>query len=102
MEISNNNYSLKYILNVYPFVNTMKKRDDPEFIKQRLEEHNLISNQRNAVQFCKELQGIKTSNIGKIQQDEKDNIVACLNEYFVSKNNDYFGKRDIIYLDLWE
>jgi len=96
------NYSINHVLNIYPFVNTLKSRDDPEFIKARLFEHNLMSNQRSAVSFCKNLNGIKTSNIGKISQEDKDNIVTCMNDYFVEKDPNYFGKRDVIYLDLWE
>ena len=51
------------ILNEYSFVRTLRERTNPEFIKDRFWESNLMANQRSAVKFCKELNGIKTSNV---------------------------------------
>jgi len=95
-------HTLNYLLNIYPFVKTQKSRDDPTFIRDRISEYNLMSNQRTAVQFCKSLHGIKHSNISKLNQTDKDNITQCLIDNYISHDQNYFGKRDVIFLDLWE
>ena len=88
------------ILNMYSFVKTMKPRDDPQFMKDRFYEHQLMLKQRTAVGFCKNLLGIKMTDITRISQEEKDSIVNCLETKFLSKDPNYFGNRSTIYLDL--
>ena len=88
------------IFNMYSFVKTIKERDDPEFVKERYKEYHMMQKQRLAVNFCKNLLGIKMTDISKICKEEKDSIVNCLEVKFLSKDQDYFGKRSTIYLDL--
>lgn len=88
------------IFNMYSFVKTMRPRTDATFIKERLWEYELTSRQRAAVGLCKNLLGIKLNDISRITQDEKDGIVNCLETKFLSKDQNYFGNRGTIYLDL--
>jgi hypothetical protein len=90
-----------YILNLYPFVKTQAKRTDQDFIKQRIFEHELMSRQRNAVAFCKNLTGVKGVNLSKIGNEEKEEIEKCLVENFLKHDANYFGERDTIFLDLY-
>ena len=99
MELNGNTYDM---LNVYPFVNTVKDKNNHEFIKQRLIETELMSRQRNAVQYCKKSLGIKTFNITKIDREDKTDIENCLHENFLKSNPKYFGNRDVVFLDLYD
>lgn len=90
------------ILNMYSFVKTMKSREDQEFIRDRFYEYNLMQKQRTAVGLCKNLLGIKMTDITRISQDEKTSIINCLETKFLSKDPNYFGNRSTIYLDLHE
>jgi hypothetical protein len=90
------------ILNMYSFVKTMKTREDPQFVKDRFYEYQLMQKQRTAVGFCKNLLGIKMTDITRISQEEKDSIVNCLETKFLSKDPNYFGNRSTVYLDLHE
>ena len=88
------------IFNMYSFVKTMKNRDDPVFIQERYFEYNLMQKQRTAVTLCKNLLGIKMTDISKINEEEKNSIVSCLETKFLNNDPNYFGNRSIIYLDL--
>jgi hypothetical protein len=78
----------------------MRPRDNEEFIKDRYWEHQLMQKQRSAVGLCKDLLGIKMTDISRISQEEKGSIVNCLETKFLSKDPNYFGNRSTIYLDL--
>ena len=91
---------LDKIFNMYYFVKTIKPRDDPDFQKNRYNEYHLMLKQRSAVGFCKNLLGIKMTDISKISNEEKDSIINCLETKFLSKDQNYFGNRSTIYLDL--
>ena len=88
------------ILNLYTFVKTEDDKADPKYVDQRLWEHKLMQRQRNAVSFCKKLNGINTFDVSKITNEDKDSIESCLKENFLKDDAEYFGSRDVIYLDL--
>jgi hypothetical protein len=96
------NDSLIKIVNMYTFVKTDKERTNPEFITQRIFEHNLMLKQRNAISFCKKALDIKTTNLASLTNEDKEGFEQCLYENFLKENPDYFGKRNIIFLDLHE
>jgi hypothetical protein len=93
-------YDLLSIINMYPFIKTEKDRSDSEFIKLRIEEYQLIQKQRKAVAFCKSALGFKTTNLSQIGNEEKEMMEKCLTDNFLSEDPNYFGKRDVIFLDL--
>jgi hypothetical protein len=98
MEIKN----ISEIINQYAFVRTEKERSDNTFVNNRLWEHSLMTRQRAAVSFCKKFTGISSNNLSKLTNDDKDSIEQCLRDNFLSKDRFYFGKRDHIYLDLFD
>jgi hypothetical protein len=89
------------VLNMYPFVNTEVKKTDIGYINMRLNEYKLMNKQREAVSFCKTLADVNTNDLSKISNVEKEKIEKCLKENYLNKNPDYFGKRDVIFLDLY-
>jgi hypothetical protein len=95
--IINKNYNF---LNFYSFVRIESDKNDPSYIEARQKEHSIMTNQRNAVTFCKNVLAINTYDLSKIGNEEKEAIENCLRENFLYKNPNYFGKRDTIYLDL--
>ena len=94
--------NLSSIVNQYAFIRTSLERSSEEFVRQRLFEHNLMKRQRAAVSFCKKISGVNTVNISKLTNEEKGSIEECLRDNFLSKDPNYFGKRDYIYIDLFE
>lgn len=88
------------ILNLYAFVKTEGSRADEKFVNQRIWEHNLMQKQRTAVTFCKKVSGITSNDLSKITNIEKDLVENCLRENFMKDDPNYFGDRDVIYLDL--
>lgn len=88
------------ILNLYSFVKTEQNRTDSEYINTRLGEYQLMQKQRSAVGFCKRITGINTFDVSKITNEEKEAIESCLRDNFLKNDPEYFGKRDVIYLDL--
>lgn len=96
------NSKLLNLLNMYAFVKTENDRNNPDYVKQRLWEVNLMKKQRMAVKFCKDQCGIKTTELPKITDENKVDIEKCLTENFLKDNPDFFGQRDTIFLDLHE
>ncbi len=88
------------IANLYPFVKTESQRSSPEYLTARLWEYDLMSKQRSAVSFCKRVSGVNHNDMSKLSLEERDSIENCLRQNFLNKNPEYFGKRDVIYLDL--
>lgn len=88
------------VLNMYPFVKTELNKTDPEYIKKRLGEFDLMKKQREAVAFCKKLTDVWTNDLSKITNDEKQKIENCLTENYLTRDPFYFGERDVIFLDL--
>jgi hypothetical protein len=95
-----NSSNIYEILNLYSFVKTEKNKSDQEYVEQRLWEYNLMRKQRNAVSFCKKLTVIKLNDLSQITNEDKERIEGCLRENFLSKDPNYFGRRDTIFLDL--
>jgi hypothetical protein len=67
-----------------------------------LQERELASRLRNAISFCKnslEMQAVSDRNL---KAEECLGLERCLTEnYLVKEGLDYFGKRDLIYIDLY-
>jgi hypothetical protein len=65
-------------------------------------ERNLMQKWRDAQSFCKELLSINQRTDEKMPIEDKVNFEKCLTEnYLVKYGDDYFGKRDFLYIDLW-
>ncbi|CDW72900.1 UNKNOWN [Stylonychia lemnae] len=73
-----------------------------EDLKILREERTLANKLREAISFCKNTLEISTIDDSKLSLDEKVNFEKCLTQnYLVKHGYDYFGKRDLIYLDLF-
>ena len=71
--------------------------------KEYLEERSLVRRMREAVSFCKQTSGIPFNNdqIGGMQPEHRMTMERCLTEnYLLKRGMDYFGKRDLIYIDM--
>ena len=69
---------------------------------QAVQEANLIHRLRSAVQFCKGelgMQAVMTDH--KMESEQRMEMEKCLiQNYLIPKGMDYFGKRDLIYIDM--
>jgi hypothetical protein len=93
-------HSVFKIMNLYSFVRTHDDKTDTEYVKKRIDEYKMTAKLRDAVTFCKKINNIYTNDLSKITNKEKDDVESCLKENFIKENPDYFGKRDVIYIDL--
>jgi archaeosine-15-forming tRNA-guanine transglycosylase len=79
-----------------------KIRNEGDF-KQYLGERELSMRLREAIGFCKnslELGSVLTDR--KLKPEDRVAVERCLTEnYLLKKGMDYFGKRDLIYIDLF-
>ena len=74
------------------------EEDFSVFIKERQLAHRL----REAVSFCKNTLEISAKADRNLKYEERVNFEKCLTEnYLVKHGYDYFGKRDLIYIDLY-
>ena len=65
-------------------------------------ERELASRLRNAVTFCKQTLELTATNDRGLNADQRMGFEKCLTEnYLVKYGSNYFGKRDLIYLDLY-
>ena len=65
-------------------------------------ERILVKRLRDAIGFCKEQNEISHTFARKLTSDEKINFEKCLVQNYLAKHgDDYFGKRDLIHLDLY-
>ena len=71
------------------------------FLQDLKKEESLISKTRSAVKFCLNSTGVTATDVSKVTPEDKVNVENCLRENFLSKNPDYFGKRQTIFLDLY-
>lgn len=73
-----------------------------EDLPQLLEERRLVNKLREAVQACKAETGLNHwYNDQKMPGEERMKIERCLTQNYLLKfGMDYFGKRDLIYLDM--
>ena len=67
-----------------------------------LSENMLAGRLRNAVQFCKDANGMSTIHSDRAMDAEKRMVMErCLTENFLLKfGMDFFGKRDLLYIDM--
>uniref|UniRef100_A0A7S3IXY2 Uncharacterized protein n=1 Tax=Strombidium inclinatum TaxID=197538 RepID=A0A7S3IXY2_9SPIT len=79
--------------------NKQQTLDNFEAIKN---ERALVSKLREAVTFCKHDVGVGHAIVAKeLSTEERIDVEKCLvKNYLVPNGWDYFGKRDVIYLDL--
>ena len=57
---------------------------------------------RDAIGFCKQELEINAKTDTELQQVERINFEKCLTENYLLKHGmDYFGKRDLIFIDLY-
>ena len=67
-----------------------------------VEERALANRMREAIDFCKSELEINAKIDVDLAYEERVNFEKCLTEnYLLKKGMDYFGKRDLIYIDLW-
>ena len=65
-------------------------------------ERQLTKKLREAITFCKSALELPFTHDSKLKQEERESFEKCLvDNYLVKHGNDYFGKRDFIYLDLY-
>lgn len=91
MSVSNNEYS---------FINTLLPRNSVEFRNERILEESITSKIRLAADFCKRLSGVTASDLSRVSIEDKINVEKCLRDNYLSKDPNYFGKRDTIFIDL--
>ena len=73
-----------------------------ENMNQLHEERVLANRMREAIGFCKQELEINAKIDIDLKYEERVNFERCLTEnYLLKKGMDYFGKRDLIYIDLW-
>jgi hypothetical protein len=74
------------------------EKDLVDYMKERESSHKL----RSAIGFCKNLLEITAINDKNLKYEERMNFEKCMTENFLVKHGyDYFGKRDLIYVDLY-
>ena len=70
-------------------------------LKELQAERALMRKLRDAIQFCKEETDIKLKGDQKMTADMRMTMEKCLVENYLMKHGmDYFGKRDLIYIDM--
>ena len=76
--------------------------DQKQRMNQLYEERNLAGRMRHAIGFCKKELEIDSKIDLDLKYEERVNFEKCLTENFLMKHGmDYFGKRDLIYIDLY-
>jgi uncharacterized UPF0146 family protein len=86
--------------NDYEFVNTQLPRNSQEFLKQRIVEVGITSKIREAANYCKQFCGVTASDLSRVTVEDKIKVEKCLRDNYLSKDPNYFGKRDTIFIDL--
>jgi len=76
---------------------------DREAIINKITEERSIANRlREAIGHCKQELEITAMIDLDLEYEERVNFEKCLTEnYLMKKGMDYFGKRDLIYLDMY-
>lgn len=72
-------------------------------LKTFLSEREMAGRLREAISFCKNSLELQPHiNDRSLKAEDRVNIERCLTEnYLLKKGLDYFGKRDLIYIDLY-
>ena len=74
------------------------EKDFYDFIRER----EFTSRLRNAISHCKNSLEITVTHDRALKADQKVSFERCLTEnYLLKYGKDYFGKRDLIYIDLF-
>ena len=69
-----------------------------EFLKER----KFVDRLRDAIGFCKDTLEITHVYDKHLKKEERMNFERCLTEnYLIKHGENYFGKRDLIYIDLY-
>jgi len=80
-------------------VERIRTQEDLETFKA---ERQVAKRLREAIGFCKKSLELPFVNDLKLKAEERVSFERCLVEnYLLKHGNDYFGKRDLIYLDLY-
>jgi hypothetical protein len=67
-----------------------------------MKEREQASRLRNAISFCKNSLEITAVSDRNLKAEERVGIERCLTENYLLKfGNNYFGKRDLIFIDLY-
>lgn len=75
---------------------------DPKTIPEIAEERRLTSRMREAIGHCKQELEINATIDLDLTQEERINFEKCLTSNYLLKHGmDYFGKRDLIFIDLY-
>jgi len=70
--------------------------------KAFLQEREHVSRLRNAISYCKGSLEINAVSDHNLKPEERLGMERCLTENFLLKHGmNYFGKRDLIYIDLY-
>jgi hypothetical protein len=72
-------------------------------LKTYLGEREMAGRLREAISFCKNSLELQPQiNDRNLKAEDRVNFERCLTEnYLIRKGLDYFGKRDLIYVDLY-
>lgn len=71
-------------------------------LKQYLVEREQAGRLRNAITFCKNTLELTAVNDRKLNAEQRVGFERCLTENYLLKHGmNYFGKRDLIYVDLY-
>ena len=63
----------------------------------------MIDRLRDAIGFCKVERGVNTINANLLTDEDKVQFERCLiQNYLIPYGMDYFGKRQLIYLDMYD
>ena len=67
-----------------------------------IDERKHTARLRDAIGFCKNTLDIKAVSDRNISEEERLGFEKCLTQnYLIIHGQDYFGKRDLIYIDLY-
>ena len=73
-----------------------------EVLNKMKQERDLTKRLRDAIGHCKQELEISAMIDADLGYDERVNFEKCLTENYLMKHGmDYFGKRDMIYLDMY-
>lgn len=84
----------------FSFVKPQIPIHTPEYHEARSQEVNISNKVRFAVRTCKSNLRINTTDLSKLHNDEKESIVNCLKKNYLDQDPNFFGQRDLIFLDL--
>ena len=77
----------------------IKSQADLEVFKA---ERQTAKRLRDAISFCKQTLELPFVHDSKLNAEQRVGFERCLVENYIAKHgNDYFGKRDLIYIDLY-